>query len=33
VIDNNSGVAMVDTDADNIHFTLTPIIPDVQAAA
>jgi len=33
VIDNNSGVAMVDTTADNIHFTLTPIIPDVQAAA
>jgi hypothetical protein len=33
VIDNNSGVAMVDTTADQIHFTMTPIIPDVQAAA
>lgn len=34
VMYNNSGVAMVaDADADEIHCTLTPIIPDVQAAA
>ena len=33
VIENQSGVGMVDTVADNIHFTLTPIIQDIQAAA
>ncbi len=34
VIVNNSGVAMVaDADADEIHCTLTPVIPDMQAAA
>lgn len=34
VMYNNSGVAMVaDGDADEIHCTLTPVIPDVQAAA
>ena len=33
VIVNNSGQNMVDTTADNIHFTLTPLIPDIQAAA
>lgn len=34
VMYNNSGVAMVaDGDADEIHVTLTPIIPDAQAAA
>jgi len=32
VIDNNSGVGMVDTTADNIHFTLTPIIPIAEGA-
>ena len=34
VMYNNSGAAMVaDGDADEIHCTLTPIIPDAQAAA
>ena len=33
VIHNNTAIAMVDAVADNIHFTLTPIIPDGQAAA
>ncbi len=33
VIVNNSGVAMESTVPDNIHFTLTPLIPDIQASA
>lgn len=32
VIQNKSGVGMVDTVADEIHFTLTPLIPTIQAA-
>ena len=34
VVYNNTGVAMVaDANADQIHCTLTPLIPDIQAAA
>ena len=33
VIVNSTAVGMVDTTADQIHFTLTPLIPDLQAAA
>lgn len=34
IVVNNTSVAMVaDGDADEIHVTLTPIIPDLQAAA
>ena len=33
VIVNNTAVGMVDAVADEIHFTLTPVIPDLQAAA
>ena len=34
ILVNNTSVAMVaDGDADECHITMTPIIPDIQAAA